>query len=105
MRELASFVWDHPTQLAAAFSIIILVLAAADYCCELFFAHFFPQFFMYLMCLGVDFFFFVAGYAAVHTRRERITCAKHNINQFEVAPECLYAGYMKVAATTTYSVD
>ena len=42
LRELASFGWDHPTQLlfiAAASSVMIMLPAAAD-CWELFFARF-----------------------------------------------------------------
>ena len=42
LRELESLVWDHPTQLAAASSIMIMLLAAAD-CCDLCVAYCFQK--------------------------------------------------------------
>ena len=78
-----------------------MLLAAVDWC-ELFFA----RFFQYFSC--------IRGW--LHSSTHKVTqhvvvlgltvvSAEHNNNQFEVEPECLYAGYMKVAATATYSVD
>ena len=43
----------------------------------------------------------VAVNSAIVGSCTRIKCAEHNKCQFEAAPERIYAGYMKVAATLT----
>lgn len=49
----------------------------------------------------------IVGYAVhvIVNFSGRVKCPGHNSNRFEVVTECLYAGYMKVAATAVNSVD